>query len=148
MSGIFKYFTFYDKILIIFIVSISLFFIFAPWISKLNIFSESRSGDSDIEKVVIIKSKNKTLKKVNLEKSYQENPILIKIEGSIGISTVEIKKGRVRIKKAPAADPLKVCEKTGWISEPGPSIICVPNQISIWIEKNKKQNKNIDGVTW
>jgi hypothetical protein len=49
------------------------------------------------------------------------------------------------MKKAPERDPEKVCEKTGWIDQPGPMIICVPNQIAIWIEK---KDAELDGISW
>ena len=59
-------------------------------------------------------------------------------------SLIEARNGKVRLKKAPEADPLKICEKTGWISEAGPRIICVPNKITVWIETGEN---DIDGIS-
>jgi len=46
-------------------------------------------------------------------------------------SIVELKDGRVRIKEAGCPD--KVCVRTGWISNPGEMIVCLPYKIVIKI---------------
>ena len=76
--------------------------------------------------------------------SYQE-PIIFEVEGPIGIHIIEVNQGRVRVREAPAADPLKICEKTGWIDREGPIIVCVPNSLSLWLEST---NSDIDGMSW
>lgn len=143
MRKLLRYMTLYDKILIIFIISLSLVFIVLPVINNLNVSSKNQN---DNNKYIIIQSGEKIVKKISIAKTYQKKPILIEIKGSIGTSLIEAHQGRVRIKKAPETDPMKVCEKTGWIENFGPSIICVPNQISIWI-KTISEN-NIDGITY
>lgn len=59
--------------------------------------------------------------------------------------TVEVKDGRVRISDSGCPD--KICEKTGFISSPFQTIVCLPNRISVRIiEKNPNTDSNIDVV--
>jgi hypothetical protein len=60
---------------------------------------------------------------------------------------VEAHNGKVSVQEAPEQDPEKICEKTGSISRPGPSIICIPNKLSIIIE-SKNEGNDLDGVSW
>ena len=46
-------------------------------------------------------------------------------------NTCEIKEGKVKMTYADCRDHL--CEKSGQISDPGQSIICIPNQVSLII---------------
>lgn len=55
--------------------------------------------------------------------------------------TVEVKDGRVRISEADCPD--KICEKTGFISSPLQTIVCLPNRISVRI-LNSDTDSNID----
>lgn len=137
MRKLLKYMTFYDKILIISIIVISLVFIAYPFINMLK-------NEDNNNRFIIIQSSQGIEERIPLSKTY-ENNLIFEVEGPIGTSIVEAKEGRVRLKKAPPKDPLKTCEKTGWISSPGPVIVCVPNQISIWIEDTKT---DFDGVSW
>jgi len=99
----------------------------------------------DQEAYIYIKDKTKDINRIPLSDTYKEDPIIIELEGPLGISVIEAHNGRVRLKEAPEEDPSKICEKTGWISKPGPSIICVPNKISIWIERS---NSELDAISW
>lgn len=47
---------------------------------------------------------------------------------------VEIKEGKVSITKSDC--PGEDCVHSGWISEPGRSIVCLPNRVEIRIEGN------------
>lgn len=59
--------------------------------------------------------------------------------------TVEIKDRRVRISDSDCPD--KICEKTGFITSPMQSIVCLPNRISVRIiDENSNTNGNIDVV--
>lgn len=64
----------------------------------------------------------------------------IDIKGNIGISTIEIKDGKIRMVFSPCPD--KLCMKQGYIMNKGESIVCVPNRIVI-----KIKGENIDGIT-
>ena len=54
------------------------------------------------------------------------------LKGKIGLAIVEIKGKRIRMLEAPCPD--KICIKQGWIHKAGDTIICIPNQIYIFIE--------------
>ena len=140
MKKLLKHMTLYDKILIIAVISISLIFIVLPIIKSFDSVSEDKNKGT-----IVIQSNSEIVRKIPISETYRDKSVIVKIKGPIGISTIEADKGRVRIMEAPADDPLKVCEKTGWIDGPGPSIICVPNKISIWIESTEAE---LDGVTW
>ncbi|HKL13161.1 MAG TPA: NusG domain II-containing protein [Halanaerobiales bacterium] len=139
MEKITRYLTVYDKILIIVIIVISLIMIAYPFISAY--FSNNEEQNS----FIYIKDSSKEVKRIPFSETYQEEPMIIKVEGPLGTSIIEAHNGRVRLKEAPEEDPAKICEKTGWISKPGPSIICVPNKVSIWIEQT---NSDLDAVSW
>ncbi len=139
MNNLWRFLTFYDKLLIISLIIISVFFIFSPLR-----FLLSGRGDSDNYEI-IIQSTIRGQQRIPLQDTYGEKSILLSVEGPIGLSIIEAYQGRVRLVEAPEEDPEKICEKTGWISEPGPMIICVPNKISIWIEGS---NPEFDGVSW
>lgn len=139
MQNINKYLTFYDKILIVLIIVFSLGMIIYPFVNAYL------SDDQDIQSSIYIKAGSNQVQKIPLTDTYKKDPIIIEVKGPLGISFIEAHNGRVRLKEAPEEDPAKICEKTGWISRSGPSIICVPNRISIWIEE---ENSEIDAVSW
>lgn len=139
MEKINKYLTFHDKILIVIIVVVSLIMIIYPFISAYL------DNNEDTKTYIYIKDSSQEINRIPLSDTYQEEPMIIEVEGPLGTSVIEAHNGRVRLKEAPADDPAKICEKTGWISKPGPSIICVPNRISIWIESS---NSELDAVSW
>ena len=59
--------------------------------------------------------------------------------------TVEVKSGKVRISESDCHD--KICEKTGFISSPMQTIVCLPNRISIrLIGAKANTGSNIDVV--
>jgi hypothetical protein len=60
-------------------------------------------------------------------------------------ATVEIKDGAVRI--ASSECPRGTCRHVGWISEPGRSIVCVPNRILIEVA-GKQAPAPYDAVTY
>ena len=138
MRKLLKYITGYDLVLILSVIALSAAFIMFPFI---NVFD----GNKAAEKTIVIQSSRGTQQRIPAVDTYSSEPLLIKVKGPIGTSIVEAYKGKVRLKEAPPADPEKICEKTGWIGQPGPVIICVPNQISIWIETREN---DIDGISW
>lgn len=133
-----KYLTLYDKILIIFVIAVSLTAIIFPVILHWGTVNK----ETDV--YIMIQSGNEIVRKLDISRTYGEEPTYIKVKGPLGISLIEAHNGKVRLKKAPEADPLKICEKTGWISEAGPRIICVPNKITVWIETGEN---DIDGIS-
>ncbi|MDD3718882.1 MAG: NusG domain II-containing protein [Actinomycetota bacterium] len=53
----------------------------------------------------------------------------LKVTGFAGTSYLEISGGRVRM--VDSACPDKLCVKSGWVSSPGESIVCLPNRVVI-----------------
>ncbi|MCF8000256.1 MAG: NusG domain II-containing protein [Halanaerobiales bacterium] len=139
MEKLNKYLTLYDKILIILIVVFSVGMIAYPFVTAY--FNQSEEQEA----YIYIKDRTKNINRIPLSDTYKEEPIVIELEGPLGVSVIEAHNGQVRLKKAPEKDPAKICEKIGWISKPGPSIICVPNKISIWIERSDSE---LDAVSW
>ncbi|MFP4198565.1 MAG: NusG domain II-containing protein [Halanaerobium sp.] len=129
--------TFYDKILIVFVIILSLVLLLIP-------FYYFGSPDEDEELILRVQQGDELVKTVAVADSYEE-PIIFEVEGPIGIHTIEVNQGRVRVHEAPADDPLKICEKTGWIEREGPIIVCVPNSLSLWLENT---NSDLDGMSW
>ena len=136
MNKLFKIMTAYDIMIIIGVLLISISILLFPFWRGEN----SNSGD----KVINISQNGKIVKRIPVAETI-DNKTLIEVEGPIGIHKIELNQGRVRVYEAPADDPLKLCEKTGWIDSEGPIIVCVPNNLSIWLEST---NSDIDGMSW
>lgn len=64
-----------------------------------------------------------------LARPLDEGPVQLTVEGYSGESYLEILDGRVRMVDSDCPD--KLCVKTGWISSPGESIVCLPNRVVI-----------------
>ncbi|QTL97252.1 NusG domain II-containing protein [Iocasia frigidifontis] len=139
MDKLWNLLTLYDKILIVLLLLGSVFFIVLPLIGL------TTEGNNLIDGEIVIQSSGIIQARIPLSDTYGDKALRIEIAGPIGTSIVEAFQGRVRMFEAPESDPEKICEKTGWIDQPGPMIICVPNQISIWIEAAEPE---FDGVSW
>jgi len=129
--------TFYDKILIIFVIVLAFVLLIIP-------FYYFASTSEEAELILKVQQGDQVIKTVDLADSYRE-AVVFEVEGPIGTHIIEVNQGRVRVREAPAADPLKICEKTGWIDREGPIIVCVPNSLSLWLEST---NSDIDGMSW
>lgn len=140
MSKAWELLTFYDKVLIIIIAVTSISFILFP-----NLIKGYDKEEDDY--IIVIQTGDGKQKQINIKQTYQNHPLIIEAEGPIGTTIIEAHNGKVRVKKAPPADPLRIDEKIGWISEPGPSIICVPNKLAIWIEESDSKQV-LDGMSW
>lgn len=94
--------------------------------------------------IIVIQVDGEEYKRIPLKED--GSPYTIPVEGSIGVSQVEIHGDRVRMKEAPAPDHYRIAVQTGWISRPGPMIINMPNRVAIWIEGLDPDG--LDGVSW
>jgi len=56
---------------------------------------------------------------------------VIKVQGKIGISELEVKDGKIRFLSSPC--DTKLCVHHGWIQHTGEIIACVPNTVSVRI---------------
>ncbi len=92
---------------------------------------------------VVINPVGAERQKISLADIPEEGKELI-VPGPIGDHLVQIYPDGVRV-IAPEDDPLKICEKTGWIKRPGATIVCVPNQLGIWLEG--RDDTGLDGIS-
>lgn len=94
---------------------------------------------SDIVAVVRVNGKEITRVPVNGSTMAQKT---IKIPR--GEATIEYGQGKVRVLPLPRhVCPKGICWKSGWISTPGQSIVCVPNHMTITLEGAKTEIDSI-----
>lgn len=86
------------------------------------------AGDEDQK--AVIKSCGKLVRVIDLTANAPEQQIMV--EGRLGTSIVEVANGKIRMHDSPCPD--KYCVHQGWASIPGQAIICVPNEVVIYIE--------------
>ncbi|MFP4661330.1 MAG: NusG domain II-containing protein [Halanaerobiales bacterium] len=139
MRRLWDFITIYDKVLIVSLLLLSVIVILAPVGFLLG------GSNNNQEQVIVIRQGDNMQQRIPLSNTYREEPLHVEVNGPLGTSIIEAHNGKVRLEEAPPEDPEKICEKTGWISQPGPMIICVPNQVSIWIEYKEA---DLDGVSW
>ena len=82
-----------------------------------------------------IKQDGKVIRTVDRDKV--EPPEEIKIANKYGYNIIRIENGRIRIIDADCPD--KLCVKTGWITESGQSVICLPHKLIIKIQGGSKE---------
>ncbi len=68
---------------------------------------------------------------------------ILEVRGKIGITKVEILRGKARILASPCRR--KLCERRGWISASWESSACLPN--GVWLYVTGEKN-GIDAVTF
>lgn len=78
---------------------------------------------------VIIKAGGEVVQEIPL--SVDTSAQRISIQGKTDSAIIEIEKGRVRVVEAFCPD--QICVKQGWIGTPGASIVCVPNELVIYL---------------
>ncbi|CAB1243186.1 NusG domain II-containing protein [Clostridium sp. MT-14] len=92
-------------------------------------------------KIAVIKQEGKIINTIDLNKVKGRKQFKIKYKTS-HFNLVEVENGKIRIEDADCPD--KICIKTGWISKPGESIICLPHKLIINIEG---KNSKYDGLS-
>jgi hypothetical protein len=82
-----------------------------------------------------IKQDGKVIRTIDLDKI--DTAEEIKITYKDGYNIIRIETGRIRIVDADCPD--KLCVKTGWITESGQSVICLPHKLIIKIQGGSKE---------
>ncbi|MBP1744583.1 MAG: hypothetical protein H6Q58_1561 [Firmicutes bacterium] len=82
-----------------------------------------------------IKQDGKVIRTIDLDQVESSEEIRIAYEDEYNIIRVE--KGRIRIIDSDCPD--KLCVKTGWITEPGQSVICLPHKLIIKIQGGSRE---------
>ncbi|MCH3963231.1 MAG: NusG domain II-containing protein [Clostridium sp.] len=108
-------------------------------ISIVGVFTY-RNNLSGSKKIAIIKQDGKTIKNVDLNKVNNTEEFIVKYKGT-HFNKVKMQKGKISIEDADCPD--KICVKTGWISEPGQSIVCLPHKLIIEITGKDSDYDNI-----
>ena len=112
-----------DIIVIIFLIAIS----FSPYF----IFFHNKPFNSksfDDTKYAVVKIDGKEIERINLD---SKEFIKTYYPSKGQYNTIEVKNGHVRVKKDNSPDQIAV--KTGWISEPGQTSICIPHRFILEI---------------
>ncbi len=122
LKEIIREITFFDKILFLTLVTLSL--------SGMLVVSDVVPRGSEI----VIENNNRPVYRLPLS----ENKSVV-VEGV----TIEIHDGKVRVKESDC--PFKLCVKQGWVDRG--SIICLPNRVVITVEDSKKQHNHVDAIT-
>lgn len=110
-------------VIILCLAGIILFFIFFPQTEK---------------KYCIIRQNNVIIKQVELEENFRET---ITVSGEYH-NVLEIENGRVRMKRSDC--PNHDCVSSGWISQSGQAIFCLPNRVSVTI--TSEQEQEVDAI--
>ena len=88
-------------------------------------------NDSGNIKYAIVRINGKEVDRFDLDKI--EHKIIKYYPGNSQYNIIEIKNGKIRDKEDNSPDQIAV--RTGWISEPGQTSICLPHKLVISIEK-------------
>ena len=67
----------------------------------------------------------------------------LRVAGPLGVTTIEIAKGRARVLDSPC--PHRLCVKAGAIGKAGELVVCVPNRVVVRVEGASR--KGVDAVT-
>ncbi|MFT5876028.1 MAG: hypothetical protein ACI8WT_005030 [Clostridium sp.] len=95
------------------------------------------------ENIAVIKREGIVLKTIDLTKVVKPEEFTIKTDNG-HYNTISVKHNGISIIDADC--PHKECVKSGWISEPGEMIVCLPFKLIINIEG--KVDNGIDGGTF
>lgn len=96
-----------------------------------------RSGTDDGR--AVIKFQGRLVRRIELSEEGGKATFILR--GKMGPATVEVEGKRLRMSEAPCPD--RICVARGWIEKPGESIVCIPNEIHIYIESGDA----LDAVT-
>lgn len=104
------------------------------------IFTRVIRESANTHKIAVIKQGDKVIKEVDLDEI--KEPQRLEIQGEYNL-IVLVERGRIRFEKSNCPD--KLCVKTGWISKPGDTAVCLPGRSIIKIKGEKVE---VDGVTY
>lgn len=89
----------------------------------LAVIVAARIGAGGVDDRVLIRQAGHAYAEVGLRVNR-----LIDVPGPLGITQVEIRDGRVRVKADPS--PRQLCVRQGWLA-PGETALCLPNRVSV-----------------
>ena len=131
--------TFYDKLLILFIMALSLALFF------FNI----RIGAQGEQKYLLIYVDNRLVMELSVNEQTEKTVSFSFGENGENTAVLEISGGMARLLPLPELHcPRGICSHTGWIGQSYQSIVCVPNRIMIYFSERERQGLMYDGVTY
>lgn len=125
-----------DKIILLFILIITISGFLGSYVYK-NLI-----GGKD--KIAVIKQNGKVIKRINLTKLKEDEELVVSTEDK-HYNEIIIKKDMIYISEADCPD--QICVKTGAISKPGDTVVCLPNKLIIAIE-GENVNSEVDSTTY
>mgnify|MGYP001360782972 CR=1 FL=1 len=104
------------------------------------IFGIARAGEADKGGfIAIVSVDHQEVKRIRLDHAADQTFTVE--DGDGGYNTIEVQHGKIRVKGANCSD--QVCVRTGFISEPGETIVCLPHKVVIEI---KGMEQSEDGL--
>ncbi|GAA0721983.1 NusG domain II-containing protein [Clostridium malenominatum] len=125
-----------DKIIFLFILIITLGGFLGSYFYK-NLINGK-------DKIAVIKENGKVIKRINLTKLKENEELIVSTEDK-HYNKIIIKKDAIYISEADCPD--QICVKTGAISKPGDTVVCLPNKLIIAIE-GEDVNSEVDSTTY
>ncbi|MCP3851296.1 MAG: NusG domain II-containing protein [Gammaproteobacteria bacterium] len=130
MKATLTLFTLFDIFILISVCFLTL------WLYSLFWFNDTQSGKAS---AVIVQFANQTPVEYQLNKNQ-----IIRIEGQLGETLIEIKQGKARFIHSSCRNQL--CVFHGWLSDAGATTACLPNQVSITLTGAIKEFDAIAGA--
>ncbi len=112
-----------DKIAAILLVSLIIVSFIGVFIYKTYVKGSSR--------IAVVEQNGKVVKTIDLNKVKEKSEFILPYNNG-HFNKIEVEPGKIRFVDADCPD--KICVKTGWISEPGQTAVCLPHKIIIRIE--------------
>lgn len=112
-----------DKIAAILLVFLIIASFIGVFIYKTYVKGSSR--------IAVVEQNGKVVKTIDLNKVKEKSEFILPYNNG-HFNKIEVEPGKIRFVDADCPD--KICVKTGWISEPGQTAVCLPHKIIIRIE--------------
>ncbi|WP_010632128.1 NusG domain II-containing protein [Sporolactobacillus vineae] len=90
------------------------------------------AGNASSRLIAVVSLNNKQIRQVVLTGNTKTEEFTVYTKSG-DYNTIEVNKNRIRIKKANCPD--QICVRTGYISEPGQTIVCLPHRVVIEIHR-------------
>lgn len=110
---------------------------FVPTIVFALSFDNAESGNS--VKYAVVKIDGKEVERFDLDEI--SSKMVTYHPSDTQYNIVEIQEGKIRVKEDNSPD--KIAVRTGWISEPGQTSICLPHRLVITIEQEGQSDYHI-----
>lgn len=131
MKGYYNMIKRWDIIMILSLVLLS----FLPYV--IFSYQQAKKTDADSINVAVISIDHQEVRRITLTGNTRTEVFDLE-QGTNDINTVEVDHDKIRMKSATCSD--QVCVRTGYISKPGQTIVCLPHKVIIEIQ-------TIDGST-